>query len=67
MARFKVGDRVKATRNGIGAPVEGVISRVRRNGSYDIAFEDGINQSNIPKINVRAIEAKQNLVAFGVS
>ena len=67
MARFKKGDRVNASRPGSLAVMQGIVTRVRRNGTYDIHFEDGVHGSNIPKQNVREIEEKVDRTAFGVT
>lgn len=66
LERFQQGDRVCATRKGQLAVLPGIITRTRRNGTYDIAFEDGINASSVPRQNVRAMEESLDRTAFGV-
>jgi hypothetical protein len=57
---------VKANRQGQRAQFEGVITRARRNGTYDVSFDDGAKQSSIPRSQVKVIEKKEVFESFGM-
>lgn len=52
-AGFKVGDKVDAHWKGGQVWWKGTISKVNADGTYNINFDDGDKESNIPAISVR--------------
>jgi hypothetical protein len=64
--KLEAGQRVKANRAGQRAQFEGVITRARRNGTYDVSFDDGAKQSSIPRSQVKVVEKKVVFETFGI-
>jgi len=65
--QMKEGERCLACRQGTTNQFPGVITRARRSGTYDVMFEDGSKESNIPRANVRAYEDRTVFKTFGAS
>jgi hypothetical protein len=52
--KLEVGVAVEADYRGKGKYFSGKISRVRLNGTFDIDYDDGEQETNVPKELVRA-------------
>ena len=57
---------MKANRPGQRAQFEGTVTRARRNGTYDVAFDDGAKQSSIPRSQVKVIEKRVVYESFSI-
>jgi hypothetical protein len=53
---FLEGDRVEANYKGIGKWYKGKISRVLRDGTYDINYDDGEKEFAISDYNIKIME-----------
>ena len=55
---FKLGDKVEAKFKGGVKWFSGRISSVNRDGTYDVRYDDGDEEQNVPPLKVREIGAK---------
>ena len=57
--RFQEGDKVEANFKGKGKWFKGRISRDRRDGTYDISFDDGDSEKAVDAVNIRFSDSKK--------
>ena len=55
--KFKEGDAVEADYGGEGTYFPGTIEAVKGNGLYDIAYDDGDGEDDVPESNIRPRDA----------